>query len=245
MTEWLRRRGHQFLCSSPRIEIVRCVCVCACTLSSVFLFCAGHRSRFSSVCLATAAVGALTMYQVCVPRLEVKLNASKCVQVTTPCVCVSCTHYILTAQCSLYARFKCVHMALPRHFSSWKKPSASISATRCARRKFFIRFCFRKLFSSHFVRTFFIWYFFFSLYFSPFLRRSSAVKYLVHTRALRIVENRDCLSSLLPHELCARASHIIAVRWGRAFVHGPDILVCTSIRERLRSNGHARNKRSF
>lgn len=77
---------------------------------------------------------------------------------------------------------------------SWEKPSASISATRCERRKFFIRFCFRKLFSSSFhsyacfffsISFFFVFFLFIFFFVSQLLL---LFKYLVHTRALRIVE---------------------------------------------------------
>lgn len=74
-------------------------------------------------------------------------------------------------------------MPMSRHFSR-ANPSASISATRCERRKFFIRFCFRKLFSTSFVRSIR-----FSFGFLVCLLDSwRSIWYMVDARALRIAE---------------------------------------------------------
>lgn len=96
-------------------------------------------------------------------------------------------------------------MPMSRHCSR-AKPSASISATRCERRKFFIRFCFRKLFSTSFVRSIrlsfvLLFFYFFSL---------RLLKYLVHARCSCATDWRACLSTLLPHEMMCLCIAFIA-----------------------------------
>lgn len=168
------------------------------SISCVFFF-VDCRSRFSSVCLAATAVAverATIKYACHVLRWSLPLNEM-------------CSH-IYAAAAAAVAVAACP-MPVSRDTSQEAKPSASISATRCERRKFFIRFCFRKLFSASFVRARDIYAIHLHVCFS-FLFRIVALDcwsiWYIYSCA---TDSRDCLSTLLPHELCASIHHQVVV----------------------------------